>query len=471
MDLLGQGEHLSDWQRESKAYAKEFGKQLVAYDVVPEDPARGHAIITFNILTLFAGPLGVAAKLGKGGSFAKAAGTVARIGDALDPLGGAFKAAKALSDLPKVSRVLADVSAHLSIPPTRFPDGALDLDHRYRIDKDGTFVALDPDGNPHPQPARHEPSGPERAAEPERRPVAVGRQAEHHAAHAHQSTGPHPAREGTHRTHRDGPVGERGDASDGNVDEDAGTGRGSDGGSGSSGGENVPGAPGGHPPENEPLVRGSETEQRIRDAVQGIPGKKRPKPNVLERVLDRLASEPNGQRVADIIASGRFNQADEYGQVVSALGANKTNMFQSSADQLVFADELVENGVPAHAIDFEQKVPVGADVDVRIRDESGEIYAYQMKHLNDPQDPVSEITRGKYLLQLAVADADHPVMLVDGGRGTVRDWLTNGSYDDLLAIHSGARGRKGRGITFVIRLEDGNLVIPPGSRTDPKDML
>ncbi|WP_406285460.1 hypothetical protein [Streptomyces sp. NBC_00209] len=146
-------------------------------------------------------------------------------------------------------------------------------------------------------------------------------------------------------------------------------------------------------------------------------------------------------------------------------------MFQPSADQLIFADKLVESGVPAHAIDFEQKVPVGADVDIRIRDESGDVYAYQMKHLNDPQDPVSEITRGKYLLQLAIADADHSVMLVDGGRGTVRDWMTNGSYDELLAIHNGARGRKGTGITFVIRLEDGSLVIPPGSRTDPKDML
>ncbi|WP_073964679.1 hypothetical protein [Streptomyces sp. CB02460] len=470
MDALGQGEHLSDWQRESEAYAKEFAKQLVAYDVTPEDPARGHAIVSFNLLTLFAGPLGVAAKLGKGGTFAKTAGTVARIGDALDPLGGAFKAAKALSDLPKVSQVLANVSDHLRIPASRFPDGALDLDHRYRIDKDGNFVPLDHEGNPHLEPARHEPTA-DRRGDAERQPVGVGAQAETSAAHMHENAAPHPAGEGTHAVHRDDAAHGRGDAPDGEgASGDGDTGRASDGGSGGSGGH----LPTPHSPVPEsggPLIRGSETEQRIRDAVQSVPGRKRPKPNVLERVLERLASEPDGQRVADIIASGRFNQADEYGQVVSALGANKAHMFQPSADQLIFADKLVESGVPAHAIDFEQKVPVGADVDIRIRDESGDVYAYQMKHLNDPQDPVSEITRGKYLLQLAIADADHSVMLVDGGRGTVRDWMTNGSYDELLAIHSGARGRKGTGITFVIRLEDGNLVIPPGSRTDPKDML
>ncbi|MFC0597322.1 hypothetical protein [Streptomyces palmae] len=223
--------------------------------------------------------------------------------------------------------------------------------------------------------------------------------------------------------------------------------------------------------EGQAMVRGGETEQAVREGVKGIPGKLRPKPQVLERVMDRLASEPDGQRVAEIIASGRFNQSDQYGQVVSSLGANKTQMFQPSADQLIFADDLVRSGVPAHAIDFEQKIPVGADMDIRIRDDSGEVYAYQMKHLDDPQDPIAEITRGKYLLQLARAEANHHVLLVDGGRGTVGDWVSNGSYDALMNINRGASGPKGEGITFVVRLADGNLVVPPGSKLDPKDML
>ncbi|EFL25014.1 conserved hypothetical protein [Streptomyces himastatinicus ATCC 53653] len=227
--------------------------------------------------------------------------------------------------------------------------------------------------------------------------------------------------------------------------------------------------PAGH--EAQPMARGGETEQRLRDAVKGIPGKKRPKPDVLERALDRLASEPGGQQVAEVISSGKFNQRDNFGEVVSALGARKEAMYRPAADQILFADELVRGGVPAHAIDFEQKVPVGADMDVRIKDESGEIYAYQMKHLNDPIDPINEITRGKYLLQLAKSEAHHQVMLVDGGKGSRAEWMSNGAYDDLMDIHRGGRGPKGEGITFVVRLDDGTLVIPPGSKTDPKDML
>ncbi|MFE7396021.1 hypothetical protein [Streptomyces sp. NPDC057557] len=82
--------------------------------------------------------------------------------DALDPLGGAFKAAKALSDLPKVSQVLANVSDHLQIPKTKFPDGALDLSDRYRVDKDGKFIPLDREGKPHLEPAKRELSAAER---------------------------------------------------------------------------------------------------------------------------------------------------------------------------------------------------------------------------------------------------------------------------------------------------------------------
>ncbi|MEU2789510.1 hypothetical protein [Streptomyces sp. NPDC007100] len=153
-------------------------------------------------------------------------------------------------------------------------------------------------------------------------------------------------------------------------------------------------------------MRGSETEERLHAAIKGIPGKQRPKPDVLERALERLASEPDGQRVAEVIASGHFSKSDGFGQVVSSLGARKEAMFQPGADQIIFAEDLVRSGVPAHTIDFEHKIPVGSDLDIRIREETGEVYGYQMKHLNDPLDPVSEITRGKYLLQLAKSEAE-----------------------------------------------------------------
>ncbi|KNE78953.1 hypothetical protein AB0B04_23285 [Streptomyces xinghaiensis] len=157
MDWAGQEEHLSDWQQESKGYAKEFGKAFIAYDMWEEDPARAHATVFFNIITLGAGPLGAAAKLGKGGTFSKAAGTMARVGDALDPLSGGLRAAKALSDLPRMSQVLANVSNNLNLPKTNFPDGALDdLGNRYRVDQDGNFIPLDRDGTPNTDPAPRE---------------------------------------------------------------------------------------------------------------------------------------------------------------------------------------------------------------------------------------------------------------------------------------------------------------------------
>ncbi|MET9810041.1 hypothetical protein [Streptomyces halstedii] len=41
-----------------------------------------------------------------------------------------------------------------------------------------------------------------------------------------------------------------------------------------------------------------------------------------------------------------------------------------------------------------------------------------------------------------------------------------------MNVHHGCcNGAKGEGITFVIRLEDGTLVVPPGSKFDPKDAL
>ncbi|MFB7079842.1 hypothetical protein [Streptomyces sp. NPDC056308] len=194
MDLFGQDEHLTGWQRDSKVYAKEFGKQFIAYDTWEDDPARAHAVVSFNLLTLASGPLAAASKLGKGGTFARTAGTVARIGDALDPLGGAFKAAKALSDLPKVSQVLANVSDHLQIPKTKFPDGALDLSDRYRVDKDGNFIPLDRDGKPHLDPAKHEPSAAERGVggrQGDRELVGAGGSAPGAVARAGDNLPPH----------------------------------------------------------------------------------------------------------------------------------------------------------------------------------------------------------------------------------------------------------------------------------------
>ncbi|MFI6687769.1 hypothetical protein [Streptomyces sp. NPDC050485] len=503
MDLLGEGKHLSGWQRDSEAYTKEFGKQFIAYDEYKKDPARAHAMVSFNLLTLASGPLAGAAKLGKGGTIAKAAGTLSKIGEVLDPLSGSLKAVKALSDLPKVSQVLGNLTDHFQIPKSKFPDSILDLDHRYRVGRDGEFIPINADGAPNLALPKHEPAGSDLvtgAGRGERELASVGAGGHAHGAagHAGEGLAPRggqevhggsgkdtgPAANGHGGRESDYPTGhtERAEGSASHHGPDHGGSEGSAGdgphtphgpGDGGSGGGDTPGTHGdaSHGGEGQPMVRGGETEQRLREAIKGVPGKQRPNPKLLEKVIDRLTTEPDGQRVADIIASGQFNQSGEFATVVKSLGANKTHMFQPGADQLIFADDLVKSGVPAHSIDFELKHPVGADVDVRIADESGKVYAYQMKHLNDPADQVGEITRAKYLRQLALAEADYRVLLVDGGRGTRAEWIANGSYDELMDVRRDVNHPENQSITFVIRLEDGPLVVPPGSKLDPKDML
>ncbi|MFB8394919.1 hypothetical protein [Streptomyces yangpuensis] len=235
-------------------------------------------------------------------------------------------------------------------------------------------------------------------------------------------------------------------------------------------------APGGATPvpeiEPAPMPRGGGLEQAVRDAVKGIPGASRPKVPVFERVLEVLGDNPRGQQVAEIIASGRFNGSENFGQVVSSLGAKKVQMAEPGIDQIILADDLARSGFAGDRIDFEIKNDAGGDADVRLLDDDGNAFVYQMKRLNNPLDPVSEITRGKNLGQLTHSAGDHRVMLVDG-QGSVAKWTAEGAVDRLMEIHQNGRGRfeAGKDVTFVIRLDDGTLVVPPGSKTDPKDML
>ncbi|MEV5442158.1 hypothetical protein AB0N23_06370 [Streptomyces sp. NPDC052644] len=276
---------------------------------------------------------------------------------------------------------------------------------------------------------------------------------------------------------RDEPLHPTGHADEAVTDHRSVTGHGSDHGAPSGGAEPVPERPpGGHESEGladfQPMERGGELEQAVRDAVGEMPGRTRPKPNVLDRALDNLAQNPRGRQVAEIIASGRFNQSENFSQVVSSLGAKKLQMIEPGIDQIVFADALARSGFSGDRIAFEVKTPQGGDVDVRLVGDDGSVFGYQMKRLDNPLDPVSEITRGKYLGQLTLSEADHRIMLVDG-QGTVAQWRDSGSVEKLMEIHQNGRGgwQAGLGVTFVVRLDDGTLVVPPGAKTDPKGML
>ncbi|WP_189280956.1 hypothetical protein [Streptomyces atratus] len=509
MDLFGQDEHLTDWQRDSKAYAKEFGKQFIAYDMWEEDPARAHAVVSFNLLTLASGPLAAASKLGKGGTFAKAAGTMAKIGDALDPLGGAFKAAKALSDLPKVSQVLANVSDHLQIPKTKFPDGALDLSDRYRVDKGGKFVPLDPDGKPNVDPVKREPSADERGVggrQGDREPVGVGGRTPGATAHAgdglpprggHDAGGGGGARDGA-----PGPRGEGGHAAAGQhgPGDGHGAGPGEHSGGGSHWGESADSSHGdaahvdtpvaggggdgtGHANSDHgsdtssgsndsgPMELGGEAERQFREGMRKIPNNNI-KPKVLEKIVARMGAYPQGREIADIITSGHLSQTRNFRDVVSMLGSGIRGQDLRAIDQIRLGDQFYRSGL--RDIEFEIKNQAfKADLDVRVTDANGESYGYQMKRLENPKNPFESIAKADHLGQLSKSTADHRIMLVDG-QGTVAEWQARGIPEELLQVHRGEhaiKSGKGRGILFVIRLDDGTITIPPGAKADPRGVL
>ncbi|MEU3512138.1 hypothetical protein ABZ733_30495, partial [Streptomyces longwoodensis] len=481
-------------------------KGLVAWDTWQTNPARAAGAVTFNVLTILGteGTGSAASGAARTGAAARTLSVVGKVGRAIDPMTYAGKAGKfafvkvgdafsKLKDL-RTGATYALPEAPLAERPPAIPEHAAELvddaGHRVYLDtRTGDVLNTDGTLRQHTAEAAHELSANDRSklSESTERPReltgAQGHVRGQESSAGARGDGGHGFSTGPERTHGDGlPQGPAGDAhhpptghdahpaQDGDpLDPDSHVHDAASSSSGDALAESA--APSASSSVHEPMARGSRTEQRLHEAIREIPGKARPKPDSVERLVERLSAEPNGQQVAEVIASGRFNKSNGFGTVVSSLGARKVGMYHPGADQILFAEDLVRSGISPENLDFEYKIPEGADADVRIRDASGEVYSYQMKRLNDPADPVSEITRGKYLLQLARCEADHRILLVDGARGTVDEWKTSGSYDALMKVHEGAQGRKGQGITFVVRLEDGTLVIPPGARTDPKDML
>ncbi|MER6075141.1 hypothetical protein ABT187_41365 [Streptomyces sp. NPDC001817] len=496
MDEVGLGNHLSDWQRDSKAYAKEFGKQFIAYDEWHKDPARAHAVTSFNILTMVGGAGGALARLGKAGRFVEAAGTVAKVGDALDPISGAAKAARALSDLPKVSEVLSNVSEHLRLPKTRFPDGALDdLSNRYRVDKNGNFIALKPDGTPDTSLVAHEPAATDRvppAGPADRELAGAGGRAPEATSQGGGHLSPHPGHDpvgggnGSHEASGAGshagdshiaradPHGEHQSGAGGSISEHHHFGQ-ADAGGGDGGGHSGDG-PIEHGQTPEPLPPGSlelggEAERRLREALDNIP-KNNIKPKVLETAISRLAESPSGREVADIISSGHLTKCPGFRDAISMLGSSKPDQFPRAIDQLRLGDEFYRRGL--RHIEFEVKdQSIKADLDVRVTDDSGHSWGYQLKRLKNPKNPFNSISKPDHLGQLSKSEADHKIMLVDG-QGTIAEWEHRGIPEELLQVHRGEhpfKSDKGRGILFVIRLEDGTIVIPPGATVDPRGVL
>ncbi|MFD9223141.1 hypothetical protein ACFWDI_24770 [Streptomyces sp. NPDC060064] len=177
---IGPDEESADELRQKHA-AKDFGKGLVAWDMWGENPARASATVTFNLLTLGAGPAAMAAKGGEAGALAKAAGTASKVGTYLDPLSaGLTVGGKAISALPKLSEVTAGIrnvfdttaSSQRLHSVIELPDGSKVLI------KDGKFIPVNAEGKvnttaPHQEKPPVERTGPEEVPS-QREPALVG---------------------------------------------------------------------------------------------------------------------------------------------------------------------------------------------------------------------------------------------------------------------------------------------------------
>ncbi|GAA1419880.1 hypothetical protein GCM10009601_17490 [Streptomyces thermospinosisporus] len=131
------------YAQESKLYAKEFGKSLVAWDMWEENPARATGTVVFNLLTLGVGPL-KAASAGRAGTAARAAAAAAKVGEVVDPIGAAFKVTGAA--VPRIAQVTQSLRGMNTIPEVRTPTSVLqftdDTGRSVLVIENGEFVVM-----------------------------------------------------------------------------------------------------------------------------------------------------------------------------------------------------------------------------------------------------------------------------------------------------------------------------------------
>lgn len=505
MDAAGMGDHLSDWQRGSETYAKEFSKQFIAYDMWEEDPARAHAVTSFNLLTLFAGGAGALAKVGKAGRFTEVASTVAKVGDALDPVAGTARAAGALSNLPKVSEILSGVSEHLKLPKSHFPDTVLDLDNRYRVDANGNFIALHPNGTPDLTPPPREHAAADRlpsvhvgerelAGVGSRATEPIGQRGDHLASDMGHGSGgegsrqtrvlpdgegrgvqaDHPDRAGlgadeapSHglNAHGDSTVHESTDSTATSHAEV----QGSDSQAARDADDMHDGVLTGIDPARYEVMTGEysqshtgpikpEQEAGVLEELKHVKMEDRDR----ESVIRSLRKDPYGAGVAELINRGHLRGAENYKDILDMCKKGPTkkdpkgSMVPAAYMALRLATELQDRGVTHLGFELGDS-STKYDIDVYTRNSDGAIdYGYQLKDV----DSVSGIRKAA---SKSAAQMDYPM----SHRVAILD--VHESLDNLPPrIFEGVAHLAQRSeVTYLLRFEDGAITVPSGNPVYP----
>ncbi|TVL90451.1 hypothetical protein [Streptomyces sp. SAJ15] len=504
---------LPEFLRESKQVAKETGKSLVAYDQWKKNPGRATGVVVFNGLTAIAAPTKAGQAANAASKGAKAINAIRQGGRLADPMtyvtgalgkAGSVGKVKVADVVAGLKNVYAGRYAELPDGSLRFgdntvvrPDGTLELPNGQAYDKDGSLYNADGTLHQHAKDVPQERSANERLQGED---VSLARDHElagvggrENELNATNRTGDNPTPHGRNENSGTGPpasqdVSEpsshgsgsgdvfRGDRSSPVAHDAPVTGSGGHAGAGSGhdgpggGGHDGPDGTGAHGQrgqdglpsgdEPRPFERGGEAEQKIRDQLRGS----KVKPGDLEKVLDNLSRHPAGQEIADTIASGRHTGSEGYDQVVSSL--SHADKMAGGIEQLRLADRLQASGV--RDIAFEAKagyelkpgVVTGerTDLDVVARDSDGTTYGYQFKDIQNPKKLINKILSNRG--QLIDSRADVQTFVIDT-KGTLEDLAANNIAERLSGLYGSYN------MQFVIRVEDGTLMIPPGGKFTP----
>lgn len=174
-----------------------------------------------------------------------------------------------------------------------------------------------------------------------------------------------------------------------------------------------------------------------------------------DRVVATLEASPQGERAAETIASGRFEQRPGFSATVSMLAHPGTA--PAALHHLDLAAQMSEHGIDD--VSFEGgKDGLRADTGLVARGEDGQSYSYRFKDPGDPSQLVR--TAQKELWQTVNSGTDHQVLWLRTS-GSLDDLQADGTVRQLTELYSRQRAQ------FVVETDSGRLGIPAGGRFFP----
>ncbi|MEU8465877.1 hypothetical protein, partial [Streptomyces sp. NPDC029003] len=238
-----------------------------------------------------------------------------------------------------------------------------------------------------------------------------------------------------------------------------------DGPGGSGGGhDGTGGGHDGHNPDNPPVhlegdkiaqqPSGKMAPEREADVTESLT-KSKVQPGDQARMLTQLKKSEYGAAVADYIASGKFSDIPNYGELISQV--KQPGMMPAVHQALEHAAELQARNI-GH-IEFELKLPEkGLDLDVLTRVDGRIEYGAQLKDVQSVKG-IKSAVKGIVEKQLKGSGVDVKAAILD-----VHDLKGALTERDLSAVQ---RAADRTNASFELRFEDGSITIYPTNAAKP----